>query len=317
MSTQDLARREPTDIALADNIQILEGRFTMAVRQRELLESYIKMRLKPGKHFYRVSDDQKPSLTKEGAELICLPHTYKPRYFIQAGPDQPPEDDSPYQITVLCRLQRGEEFSGEALGSASSHITTKSGERKVRQKDIGLRHNATLKMAQKSAYIAATLNATAASEFFTQDIEDFPDAPSRSEAFTSSPRYCTEHQAAWFKKGKMKGYSHPTDGGGWCNMPKPAPASPETAPVVGAPVDTVPEEPETPTDVSEWSMPKNMGELFTWALKAYGLKKPDTLKLLGVEDQMAIADIGQAWQTIVYHKEQDKAREELEEEEAP
>lgn len=312
MGTQELARREPTDIDLAENIHVLENRFAMAVRQRELLENYIKDRLKPGKHFYRVSDDQKPSLTKDGAELICLPHTYKPKYFKTAGPDQPPEEDSPYQITVLCELRRDREFCGEGIGSASSHVTTKEGIRKVRQKDIGLRHNATLKMAQKSAYIAATLNATAASEFFTQDIEDFPDAPSGSDTDTSSSYYCTEHKTMWFKKGKMRGYAHSIEGGGWCNMPKPAPASPETAPVDTTLTDSHTEDSTELTDASEWSVPRNIGELLTWALKAYGLKKPDTLKLLGVDDQMAIADVGQAWQTIVYHKGQDKAKEELE-----
>ena len=34
----------------------LETRFAMAVRQRELLESYIKNRLHPDKHFYTVGD---------------------------------------------------------------------------------------------------------------------------------------------------------------------------------------------------------------------------------------------------------------------
>ena len=33
--------------------------------------------------------------------------------------------------------------------------------------------------------------------------------------------FCTEHQAVFFKKGKMKGHAHPIgDTGNWCNMPE-------------------------------------------------------------------------------------------------
>ena len=164
----EIARAHPD---LPESIKDIELRFAMATRQRELLSKYIASNLKPDKHYYTVPGGQKPGLTKEGAELVCLPHNLKPLYFIEAGPMEPTEDDAPYQITVRCRLMRGDEFNGEGIGSASSHVTKKDDSRQPRQRDIGLRHNATLKMAQKSAYIAATLNATAASEFFTQDMD--------------------------------------------------------------------------------------------------------------------------------------------------
>lgn len=32
--------------------------------------------------------------------------------------------------------------------------------------------------------------------------------------------YCSEHETVWFKKGSMRGYAHPLEGGGWCNRPK-------------------------------------------------------------------------------------------------
>lgn len=213
---------------LAESIEQLEGSFALAVRQRELLEGYIKDRLHPGKHFYKMSGDQKPSLTKEGAELICLPHRLRPKYEIISGPEQPPDDWKPYQVTVKCALiERGQD-SGEGIGSASSHVTKRTGERQPRQKDIGLCHNATLKMAQKSAYIAATLNATAASEFFTQDMEDTSDTTPQAEA--ASGFYCQEHKTEWFKRGKMRGYAHKVGDTGWCNMPTTSPERPLEAP---------------------------------------------------------------------------------------
>jgi len=196
----------------------LETHFAMAVRQRELLEQYIKERLKPGKHFYTIDDElgRKPSLTKEGAELICLPHALKAHYSWLSGPENPPLDDAPYQITMQCDLESNGKFAGGGVGSANSMITKKDGSRAQRQKDPGLRHNATLKMACKSAYIAATLNSTAASEFFTQDLED--DQTDTGVKPDKRGHFCKEHNAVFFKKGKMKNFAHPIgDTGEWCN----------------------------------------------------------------------------------------------------
>lgn len=198
----------------------LETLFAMAVRQRELLEKYIKERLQPDKHFYSEGDDpgQKPSLTKEGAELICLPHGLKSHYHWLSGLENPPLDDSPYQVTMKCELENKGKFEGEGIGSASSMVTKKDGTRVQRQRDPGLRHNATIKMACKSAYIAATLNSTAASEFFTQDLED--DQTGEATKSDKIQHWCKEHNTAFFMKGKMKSYAHPINGTEpveWCH----------------------------------------------------------------------------------------------------
>lgn len=161
------------------SINDLEQGFALAVRQRELLSNYIKNQLKEGKHFYEVKGQQKKSLTKEGAEIILLPHGLVPDYQLISGPEAPPEGNAPYQITAKCTLRyKGDpnSFVGSALGSAGSHHgywdkEDRKWTYKPRQPDRYLCHNATLKMAQKSAMIAATINSTAASEFFTQDME--------------------------------------------------------------------------------------------------------------------------------------------------
>lgn len=175
--TQALALRPQSGLP---SVQDLEQQFALAVKQRELLSDYIKKQLVPGKHFYQ-RGTQKPSLAKEGAEIILLPHNLAPDYEQTAGPEAPPADGRPYQITVKCILRRKgdpESFVGSGIGSAGSHKGAWKGDKweyQPRQTDVYLCHNATLKMAQKSAMIAATINSTAASEFFTQDME--PDAP--------------------------------------------------------------------------------------------------------------------------------------------
>ncbi|NQT48678.1 MAG: hypothetical protein HQ578_06855 [Chloroflexi bacterium] len=230
-----LAIREDKAVMLYE----LETSFAMATRQRELLEDYIKERLKPSKHYYKVGDDssRKPSLTKEGAELICLPHALKGHYEWLFGPNGPPLDTSPYQITMKCVLESSGKFAGEGVGSASSYLTTKYGEYKPRQKDPGLCHNATVKMASKSAYIAATLNSTAASEFFTQDLEDDntgSDKEKKSPTNTGD-HWCSVHGVEFFKRGKMRSFGHPIkdengeDTGDWCHERSDPPKATATA----------------------------------------------------------------------------------------
>lgn len=189
--TQAVATRAPTGLpTIAD----MEQSFALAVRQRKLLSEYITSQLVPGKHFYQ-QGNQKPSLTKEGAEIILLPHNLCPDYEQTGGPAAPPEDGRPYQITIKCTLRiKGQpnSFVGSGIGSAGSdkgYWNKGNWEYQPRQKDRFLCHNATLKMAQKSAMIAATINSTAASEFFTQDMDD---APPSDAGKTHAPAAKTE-----------------------------------------------------------------------------------------------------------------------------
>lgn len=186
-NTQSLMVRAATELP---TVQDLEQQFALAVRQRELLSEYIKKQLVPGKHFYQ-RGMQKPSLAKEGAEIILLPHNLAPDYEQTGGPEAPPADGKPYQITVKCILRRKgdpESFVGSGIGSAGSEKQLKDGSYQPRQNDKYLCHNATLKMAQKSAMIAATINSTAASEFFTQDMDEPASTESKQRQPPTAPR---------------------------------------------------------------------------------------------------------------------------------
>jgi hypothetical protein len=188
-ASNDLVVQSHKPLAVS-RIGEMEEDFAKAVRQRELLKKYIQSQLDVDRHFYKVNESQKPSLTKEGAELICLPHGLVPDYQVLSGPLEPPTTSQRYQVTVKCVLRnRGDadSFFGSGIGSASSYITKKDGTEQARQRDIGLCHNSTMKMAQKSAYIAATLNATAASEFFTQDLEEWQDSEPHGDSEPQQP----------------------------------------------------------------------------------------------------------------------------------
>ena len=286
--TQALEHRQQDLAALesADTVKDLENRFALAVRQRELLEGYIRDRLKPEKHFYTMGDSEKPSLKKEGAELICLPHGLKPLYFHEGGPLDPPMQETPYQLTFRCRLMRGDVFGGEGFGSASSYITTRAGVRQPRQKDIGLCHNATMKMAQKSAYIAAVLNATAASEFFTQDMEDAqagggeqPKAAPGDATMGLCPKHqvAFQHRTGTGKNGAYDFWACPSkDGGKYCQE-KPSPRAAER--------------PAPPAPIAAEPVGDDATKLFTFA-KTLGVMPPQALAILEVRDWNEWVKIG-------------------------
>jgi hypothetical protein len=89
------------------------------------------------------------------------------------------------------------------MGSAGSQHMKRDGKYVARQPDKFLCHNATLKMAQKSAMISATINSTAASEFFTQDMEEPPPANVNKPVPKKEPEKQKEATATtreWFLK---------------------------------------------------------------------------------------------------------------------
>lgn len=91
-------------------------------------------------------------------------------------------------------------------------ITEQSVER-VPNPDIADQYNTVLKMANKRAHVAATLVVTAASDMFTQDIEDLPEFEQRMERNVTPPR---EEGTPWKDE-------QPTNGKARTVTPEPEP----------------------------------------------------------------------------------------------
>lgn len=159
-------------------IEALEYSFKLAVRQRELLEEFVKKRFKSNIHYGKFGALTKDTLLLPGAELICMAHGFAPDFEKIAGPDQPQPEF--YQITIRCVLRgKGDSLlKGVGHGSAGSHVYSKKQGREIlRGADREHTYNTTLKMAEKRAYVDAILKTTAASEFYTQDMEDAEPPP--------------------------------------------------------------------------------------------------------------------------------------------
>jgi hypothetical protein len=175
---------------------------TEVVNQTQLIKHILTEVMKEGTHFGTIPGTSKPSLWKPGAEKILS--TFR----IGITPlvtDLSTGDEIRYRVEAVARHASGQHL-GSAFGEASSSEEKwkwraavceeewneasperrrekwvkgwqKSPPHKVKQvrtepSDIA---NTVLKMAAKRAEIAVTLRVTAASDVFTQDLEDLPE----------------------------------------------------------------------------------------------------------------------------------------------
>lgn len=172
-----MAQDSQLAVAGAEQVAALEVR--QQVNQLQYLMSNV---LKQGEHYGVIPGTKgKPSLLQPGAEKICLMFKLVPRYRVEKT--QLPGGHR--EVEVTCTLyQRGSDVvEGEGMGSCST-MESKYRYRKkwvngspVREEntDIADTYNTVLKMAKKRALVDAVKSTTAASDIFTQDVEDLPD----------------------------------------------------------------------------------------------------------------------------------------------
>lgn len=101
----------------------------------------------------------KPSLLKPGAEKLCQLFGYRIRAM-----DQVKETENPYGVGYKCVLH---DSQGRTVGVCDGWAD------KTEPKARTWNKNTVMKMAQKRAFVGATLWACNASAIFTQDVEDY------------------------------------------------------------------------------------------------------------------------------------------------
>jgi len=170
--------------------------------QVNLVQEVMKAVMKEGTHYGKIPGTPKPSLWKPGAEVLAATFRVAVSYRID---DLSTDDYVRYRVVALGTHQTSGIVLGEGVGEASSNEQkykwVKAGKREWeasaenrRRKKFGYDKdkreeyeilqvrtepadvaNTILKMAAKRAQVAMTLNVTAASDIFTQDIEDLPE----------------------------------------------------------------------------------------------------------------------------------------------
>jgi len=138
------------------------------VRQVALIQEIMQAVMRKDEHYGVIPGTPKPTLYKSGAEKLCLTFRLAPNYEII---DKIERDDF-ITYTVKCNLTQisTQQFIASGIGSCNSK-EIKYRHRKGTPWDLA---NVFVKMAEKRAFVAAVLNATAASDIFTQDLEDLP-----------------------------------------------------------------------------------------------------------------------------------------------
>jgi len=194
----EMPRRESAGIVAGET-----HRFSaVEIRQRvNLVQEVMQGIMKRDTHYGTIPGTPKPTLYKPGAEVLCVTFRVAQEYKIE---DLSTADIARYRVTCVGRHQTTGIVLGEGVGECSS------GEEKYKWRgavcteefDLTPEHmrrlkfakykgnvekktqvrteaadlaNTVLKMACKRAMIAMTLNVTAASDIFTQDIEDLPE----------------------------------------------------------------------------------------------------------------------------------------------
>lgn len=109
----------------------------------------------------------KPVLLKPGAEVIALAFQFATEYII----DVKDFDNGNREYTITCKLIHRP--TGGSVGCGIGSCSTL--EKKFSRPNPADMWNTCLKMAKKRAFVDAILTCTAASDCFTQDIEESPE----------------------------------------------------------------------------------------------------------------------------------------------
>jgi hypothetical protein len=195
-------------IITPQTIETLDQRLSVAqiMARRSAIQELMRSTMREEVDYGTIPGTPKPTLYKPGAEKICSLFQLAPRVHVT---DQSTPDSVRYQVRVELYTVSGI-FCGEGIGSASSAETkyqwrgavcreefdaTPEDRRRLAYKRgrensfytvIQVRtepedtDNTVLKMAKKRAMIDAVLTVTAASDIFTQDVEDDPNAVDES-----------------------------------------------------------------------------------------------------------------------------------------
>jgi len=169
--------------------------------QVNLVQEVMKAVMKQDTHYGVIPGSRKPSLYKPGAEVLAATFRIAVSYRVE---DLSNEDHVRYRVTAVGTHQTTGIVLGDGMGECSSGEEKYKWRRAICEEEFEVtpenrrrikfgkyqgriektkqvrtepadQANTILKMACKRAQVAMTLNVTAASDIFTQDIEDLPE----------------------------------------------------------------------------------------------------------------------------------------------
>lgn len=179
-----------------DVIEYQQPQTAVAIRsQVNLVQEVMKAVMKEGTHYGTIPGTPKPSLWKPGAEVLAATFRIAVSYKIE---DLSTADVMRYRVVAIGTHQTSGIVMGEGMGECSSgeekykwrkaydeeFAATAEDKKRIKYGKYTAKQirtepadlaNTILKMACKRAQVAMTLNVTAASDCFSQDLEDLPE----------------------------------------------------------------------------------------------------------------------------------------------
>lgn len=169
---------------LGSNLPVTQADFDDLSNQRKMLKSFVSQQLKSDVDFGIIPGTPKPSLFKPGAEKLNRLFGLGAKFTLMDKEFDRPDNFAMYTYKCeIVHLKSGRVIA-ECEGSCNSQETKykeksvyegKGQYRKYKGKEatpIADIANTLMKMSQKRAMVGATILACAASDFFTQDLED-------------------------------------------------------------------------------------------------------------------------------------------------
>ena len=177
-------------------VQYQEPLTAIAIRaQVNLVQQVMQAVMKEGTHYGTIPGTPKPSLWKPGAEVLAATFRIAVSYNIE---DLSTTDVVRYRVVAVGTHQTSGIVMGEGMGECSSgeekykwrkaydeeFAATAEDKKRIKYGKYTAKQirtepadlaNTILKMACKRAQVAMTLNVTAASDCFSQDLEDLPE----------------------------------------------------------------------------------------------------------------------------------------------
>lgn len=187
---------------MSNEIETIEQPAVLTARDIQsrvnLIQEVMKQVMKDGTHFGIIPGCPKPSLFKAGAEKLASTFQMAVESSVE---DLSTSDEKRYRVTCTAYALNGTKL-GSAIGECSSgeekfkwrrpvcdqefdeadidrkrEKWTKNGKIKQIRTEPADQANTILQMADKRAYVAVVRKVTAASDIFTQDIEDLDEIP--------------------------------------------------------------------------------------------------------------------------------------------
>ena len=165
------------------------------IEQKRRVAELMNKVLKENIHYGIIPGTKKKSLWKSGAEIVAL--TFGIHGEIEVTKTDLENGHREYEVTTKMFRNSDSMAIGSGAGSCSSMEskyrwrtvkrfnaeTKKQEEDRIENPNLQDLFNTVLKMAKKRSFVDAVITATGASDFVTQDIEDFEDVLSEPEPY--------------------------------------------------------------------------------------------------------------------------------------